>query len=117
MGKLTTHILDTAQGRPGSAIAITLHRIGDSGRTTLGHFTSNADGRCDAPLLQGADFTCGRYELDFAVGDYFAAAGMEMPQPRFLDVVTLRFGIADANAHYHVPLLVSPYAYSTYRGS
>jgi len=117
MGKLTTHILDTAQGRPGSGIAITLHRIGDAGRTRLGHFTSNADGRCDAPLLQGEDFTCGAYELDFAVGDYFAAAGIALPQPRFLDVVTLRFGIADARAHYHVPLLVSPYGYSTYRGS
>lgn len=117
MGKLTTHILDTAQGRPGSGIAITLHRIGDAGRILLGQFTSNADGRCDAPLLQGEDFRCGTYELDFAVGDYFAAAGIALPQPRFLDVVTLRFGIADADAHYHVPLLVSPYGYSTYRGS
>ncbi len=117
MGKLTTHILDTAHGRPGAGIAISLFRIEATRRTLLGHYISNADGRCDAPLLQDADFKAGTYELDFAAGDYFAAAGLELPQPRFVDVVTLRFGIADAQAHYHVPLLVSPYAYSTYRGS
>lgn len=117
MGTLTTHILDTAHGRPGAGIAISLFRVAGARRTLLARFTSNADGRCDTPLLQGTDFTCGMYELDFAVGDYFAAAGVELAQPRFLDVVTLRFGIADNQTHYHVPLLVSPYAYSTYRGS
>ena len=117
MGKLTTHILDTAHGRPGAGIAISLFRVEGKSRTLLGRFISNADGRCDAPLLHDADFKDGIYELDFAAGDYFAAAGVELPQPRFVDVVTLRFGIADAQAHYHVPLLVSPYAYSTYRGS
>ena len=117
MGRLTTHILDTAHGRPGAGIAISLFRIDGGQRVALGHFISNADGRCDAPLLQGDDLAVGVYELDFAVGDYFCALGLDLPQPRFIDVVTLRFGIADAAAHYHVPLLVSPYGYSTYRGS
>ena len=117
MGKLTTHILDTAHGRPGAGIAISLFRIDHARRIALGHFVSNADGRCDTPLLQGDALDAGTYELDFAAGDYFAALGVAVPQPRFVDVVTLRFGIADASAHYHVPLLASPYSYSTYRGS
>lgn len=117
MGKLTTHVLDTAHGKPGAGIAISLFRIEDGARVALESFTTNADGRCDAPLLQGEDFHAGTYELDFAIGDYFAALGVAMPQPRFLDVVTLRFGIGDDHAHYHVPLLASPYSYSTYRGS
>lgn len=117
MGKLTTHVLDTAHGRPGGGIAIALYRCGNDGRTLLGRFVSNPDGRCDAPLLAGEALQAGTYELDFAAGDYFAAFGVHLPQPRFVDVVTLRFGIADADAHYHVPLLVSPYSYSTYRGS
>ncbi|HRO87720.1 MAG: hydroxyisourate hydrolase [Chiayiivirga sp.] len=117
MGKLTTHILDTAHGGPGAGIAISLFRVEGAQRVALGRFTSNLDGRCDAPLLQGEDFAVGTYELDFAVGEYFAKAGVALPQPPFLDVVTLRFGIADAGAHYHVPLLVSPFSYSTYRGS
>lgn len=117
MGRLTTHILDTAHGRPGGGIVIHLYRIEDGQRRMLGQFRSNADGRCDAPLLEGDAFVVGTYELDFGVGDYFAAFGVALSQPRFLDVVTLRFGIADAGAHYHVPLLVSPFCYSTYRGS
>lgn len=117
MGKLTTHVLDTAHGKPGAGIAIALFRVDSGVRAPLGAFTTNADGRCDAPLLEGASLREGTYELDFAVGDYFFALGVALAQPRFLDVVTLRFGIADAAAHYHVPLLVSPYAYSTYRGS
>jgi 5-hydroxyisourate hydrolase len=117
MGKLTTHILDTAHGRPGQGIAIGLYRVGAEGRAPISRHTTNADGRCDAPLLADAALTAGTYELDFHVGDYFAALGLELATPRFLDVVTLRFGIADAAAHYHVPLLVSPYSYSTYRGS
>ena len=117
MGKLTTHILDTAHGRPGAGIAMSLFRIDGARRIALGRVTSNHDGRCDAPLLEGDALTAGVYELDFAVGDYFAAAGVALTQPPFLDVVTLRFGIADASTHYHVPLLVSPFSYSTYRGS
>jgi 5-hydroxyisourate hydrolase len=117
MGKLTTHVLDTAHGRPGAGLAVDLHRIVDGAREALGRRITNGDGRCDAPLLEGDAFRPGIYELDFHAGDYFAALGVSLPQPRFLDVVTLRFGIADAGAHYHVPLLVSPYAYSTYRGS
>lgn len=118
MGRLTTHVLDTAHGRPGAGIAIALYRVEARGtRTRLGSFTTNEDGRCDQPLLEGAAFAAGSYELDFHVGDYFARAGVKLPEPRFLDVVTIRFGVAAADQHYHVPLLVSPFAYSTYRGS
>jgi len=117
MGKLTTHVLDTAHGRPGTDIAIALYRCTAAGRELIAHPRTNSDGRCDAPLLADAAFVVGTYELDFAAGDYFAALGVQLAQPRFVDVVTLRFGIADATAHYHVPLLVSPFSYSTYRGS
>lgn len=117
MGRLTTHILDTAHGRPGAGIRLQLFRVEADQRLAVGEFTTNADGRCDQPLLADAALIAGVYELDFAVGDYFARLGLDLPQPRFIDVVTLRFGIADVAAHYHVPLLVSPYSYSTYRGS
>jgi 5-hydroxyisourate hydrolase len=117
MGKLTTHVLDTAHGRPGGGIAIDLFRLDGEQRTGLGHYVTNADGRCDSPLLEGETLLRGVYELEFAVGDYFHRAGVEMPSPRFVDIVTLRFGIADTAAHYHVPLLASPWSYSTYRGS
>lgn len=117
MGKLTTHVLDTAHGKPGAGVAIALYRREPSARLHLGNFVTNADGRCDAPLLEGGALIAGTYEIDFHIGDYFAALGLALPQPRFVDVVTLRFGIADAHAHYHVPLLASPYSYSTYRGS
>ena len=117
MSKLTTHVLDTANGRPGGGIALELFRLENNRRVSLGHFTTNADGRCDKPLLQGEDFVRGIYELDFLAGDYFARIGLPLPDPRFVDVVTLRFGIADPASHYHVPLLVSPWSYSTYRGS
>ncbi len=117
MGKLTTHVLDTAQGRPGSGIRIALFRLSDGTRTALAHATTNADGRCDTPLLEGARFEAGRYELVFEEGAYFAASGIALPEPPFVDEVVLRFGIADPAAHYHVPLLVSPWSYGTYRGS
>jgi 5-hydroxyisourate hydrolase len=117
MGKLTTHVLDTAHGKPGAGLRIDLFRIDGGTRTGLGTHITNADGRCDAPLLEGEALAAGVYELDFHAGDYFAAAGVALAQPRFVDVVTLRFGISDATAHYHVPLLVSPFSYSTYRGS
>lgn len=114
-GKLTTHVLDTANGRPASGVTIELYRDHDLVKTVL----TNADGRTDAPLLAGEAFARGSYELIFHVGDYFASAGREGQdrQIPFLDRVPVRFGIADADAHYHVPLLVSPWAYSTYRGS
>ncbi len=117
MGKLTTHVLDTANGVPGKGIVIALYRLDRGTRTPLGNFETNSDGRCRAPLLEGAALEVGTYELDFAIGDYFAKLGGARAYPRFLDVVTLRFGIADASAHYHVPLLASPWSYSTYRGS
>lgn len=117
MSKLTTHVLDTAHGRPGAGIRIELFRLDGDTRESLGVFATNADGRCDAPLLQGDAFARGVYELDFHAGDYFARRGTPMDEPRFVDVVTLRFGIADPGSHYHVPLLVSPWSYSTYRGS
>ena len=117
MGKLTTHVLDTAQGRPGAGIRIALFRLGAEARTPLVDTTTNADGRCDAPLLEGDALEAGRYELVFGAGAYFAASGVALPDPPFVDEVVLRFGIADPAAHYHVPLLVSPWSYSTYRGS
>lgn len=117
MGRLTTHILDTAQGKPGAGIRVTLHRNLGERYALVSDAVTNADGRCDAPLLEGAAFTPGRYRLFFACGEYFAAQGMALPDPPFVDDVVLDFGVADASAHYHVPLLVSPWSYSTYRGS
>lgn len=117
MGKLTTHVLDTAHGRPGAGIAIELYKLEGDARSLIKRTLTNDDGRCDQPLLEGDALTAAEYELVFHAGDYFAAAGVQVPQPRFVDRVVLRFGIADATAHYHVPLLVSPWAYSTYRGS
>jgi 5-hydroxyisourate hydrolase len=117
MGKLTTHVLDTAQGQPGVGILVELFRLNGSERTRLVSTTTNSDGRCNAPLLEGGAFETGRYELVFQAGAYFAASGIALPDPAFVDEVVLRFGIADADSHYHVPLLVSPWSYSTYRGS
>jgi 5-hydroxyisourate hydrolase len=117
MGRLTTHVLDTANGRPGHGIRITLYRNLGERYALITDATTNADGRCDAPLLEGAAFTQGRYRLVFAVGEYFSRNGIALPDPPFVDEVVLDFGVADAVAHYHVPLLVSPWSYSTYRGS
>ncbi|RDU99126.1 hydroxyisourate hydrolase [Trinickia dinghuensis] len=117
MGKLTTHVLDTAHGRPGAGIAVELFKLEGDARRSLARTVTNDDGRCDKPILEGDAMVPGEYELVFNAGDYFAAAGVSVPEPRFVDRVALRFGIADAAAHYHVPLLVSPWAYSTYRGS
>ena len=113
MGKLTTHILDTARGCPGAGIAIRLYE-GD-GVTKIAEALSNNDGRCDAPLLDGPRFRTGTFELEFFVADYFAALVSPDEAP-FLDRIRLRFTIA-RDEHYHVPLLVSPWSYSTYRGS
>lgn len=122
LGQLTTHILDTAAGRPAAGVQITLMRIGDDGRPqppVLAEARSNDDGRCDGPLLQGDDFICGFYEVQFHIGAWFRAQahGRDLPSPPFLDIIPIRFAVADATAHYHVPLLVSPFGYSTYRGS
>ena len=117
MGRLTTHVLDTASGRPGAGVRITLHRNLGERYALVRDAVTNADGRCDEPLLEAATFTAGRYRLVFAVGEYFAKQGVALPDPPFVDEVVLDFGIADASAHYHVPLLVSPWSYSTYRGS
>jgi 5-hydroxyisourate hydrolase len=115
---LSTHVLDTMHGTPAAGMAVSLHRIEDDGRATLVRsFTLNADGRADGPLLAGADLRAGRYRLVFEVAAYFRARGVALPAPPFLDAVPIEFGMADVAAHYHVPLLVSPWAYSTYRGS
>ncbi len=117
MGKLTTHILDTAAGMPGKNIRIDLYHLKDDSWELLKTVVSNDDGRCDAPLLEGEDLKTGQYELVFHAGDYFDSLGLALPEPKFLDEIVLRFGVPDASQHYHVPLLVSPYSYSTYRGS
>jgi 5-hydroxyisourate hydrolase len=118
MGRLTTHVLDTAQGKPAAGVAIELRTadLGGAGQL-IATAVTNADGRTDAPLLQDEAFIPGAYQLTFRVGDYFAAQNVRLSDPPFLDVVPVWFQIADAEAHYHVPLLVSPWAYSTYRGS
>ena len=117
MGKLSTHVLDTTQGKPGAGVAIALYAVGESGRTLLKRALTNQDGRCDAPLLEGDSLVAGRYELVFAAGDYFAAQGVDLPEPRFIDQVTIAFGVARTDQNYHVPLVVTPWSYSTYRGS
>ena len=115
-GRLTTHVLDTATGKPAAGLTISLFRLDGDTRTHVKTVSTNADGRCDAPLLAGPEFRAGEYELVFAAGDYLRRLGVSLPKPAFLDTVPIRFGMAEA-AHYHVPLLVSPYGYSTYRGS
>ena len=110
MGKLTTHVLDTANGRPGTGIAVDLYRLDGEAGTLVAKATTNPDGRTDAPLLEGENFRTGTYQLVFHIGAYFKSQG-------FLDAVPIRFKIADAAAHYHVPLLCSPWSYTTYRGS
>lgn len=117
MGKLTTHVLDTMHGCPAAGMHVELHRCEGDPPTLISTLTLNADGRADAPLLEGPTLARGRYRLVFAVADYFRARGVALPDPPFLGAVVLDFGIADPNAHYHVPLLASPWAYSTYRGS
>ena len=116
-GYLTTHVLDTARGRPAGGLAITLFRIEGDTRTQLAQVVTNADGRTDAPILPRGQCTAGTYELIFDAGAYLAANGDAAEAPPFLDRIPIRFGISDAEAHYHVPLLLSPYGYSTYRGS
>ena len=116
IGKLTTHVLDTVHGRPASGMKVALTRI-DGNAVEIVALTLDDDGRAPAPLLEGAALVAGRYRLVFSVGDYFRNRGTALPDPPFLDRVPIEFGIADVAANYHVPLLVSPWSYSTYRGS
>jgi 5-hydroxyisourate hydrolase len=117
MGRLTTHVLDTAHGTPGAGIEVRLYRAGPRGYEIVKSMVTNADGRGDVPLLEGAAMVAGRYRLVFGAGAYFRRIGTPLADPPFVDEVSLDFGIASVDAHYHVPLLVSPWSYSTYRGS
>jgi 5-hydroxyisourate hydrolase len=116
MGRLSTHVLDTAHGRPAAGMRFALFRLDGERREKLAEGVTNADGRADRPLLEGEAFRPGRYQLIYQVAAYFRAQGVSLPEPPFLDEVTLSFGLGDA-AHYHVPLLASPFGYTTYRGS
>lgn len=119
MGKLTTHVLDTANGCPAAGMSVSLYRLDGAAAsaTLIKQITLNHDGRSDGPLLDGAAFVPGRYRLVFGVAAYFRKLGTQLADPPFLDEVPLDFGLAVVGQHYHVPLLASPYAYSTYRGS
>ena len=115
MGRLTTHVLDTANGCPGAGMRIDLYRIGQDG--VIASAVTNQDGRCDSPMLEGAAFSAGEDELVFHAGEYFDAKGQQDGEHRFLNRVVIRFDINHSDQHYHVPLLLSPFGYSTYRGS
>ncbi len=117
MGKLSTHVLDISIGKPGAGVQVALYAVEAGQKTLLKTEVTNHDGRCNAPLLEGDSLKPGQYELVFAAGDYFDKQGVALPSPKFIDRVTLAFGVADASQNYHVPLVVSPWAYSTYRGS
>lgn len=116
MGKLTTHVLDTASGLPASGVRWALYRIEDSA-DLIREGVTNPDGRSEAPVLEKDEFVSGVYQLRFAIGDYFRLRGVNLSDPAFLDTIVIQFGISDSTTHYHVPLLVSPFGYSTYRGS
>ena len=120
MGRLTTHVLDSARGVPAAGVDVVLYRLTPE-LLEVAKACTNADGRLDQPILQGDEFTAGVYQLVFQAGDYFRdqvrGQAQQLAEPLFVDEVVLRFGISDAAEHYHVPLLVSPFAYSTYRGS
>ena len=117
MGKLTTHVLDTVSGGPAAGITIELSVLEGQGWKKLKGLRTNAEGRTDAPLLEGAALAKGEYRLVFDIAAYYRSHGATLPEPPFLDRVPLRFGIADPALHYHVPLLCSPWSYTTYRGS
>lgn len=116
MGRLTTHVLDTHLGKPAAGLKIELWTLAGTGQH-IKTVTTNADGRVDGPILDGAEFTTGIYELRFHAGDYLRRTGAPVTEPAFLDLIPLRFGIANADQHFHVPLLLSAHGYSTYRGS
>ena len=115
MGRLTTHVLDTSLGRPGAGIEVTVYQLADARVRVASAFT-NADGRTDRPLLEGDAFARGIYEIEFRAGAYFARSGATLSDPPFVGDIVLRFGVANSDEHYHVPLLMSPWSYSTYRG-
>ena len=120
MGRLTTHVLDTARGFPAAGLALSLWRCGSGDGTNfsqIAHAVTNADGRVDGPILEGDTFDIGLYELRFEAGDYLRRFGDDLSEPLFLDLIPIRFGISNIETHYHVPLLLSPFGYSTYRGS
>jgi len=117
MGKLTTHVLDTSAGMPAAGMRVDFGAVGRDGIDPIATVYTNANGRTDAPLLSGDAMRRGEFQLTFHVAEYFRGQGRELAEPPFLDRVPIRFAIADAMAHYHVPLLCSPWAYSTYRGS
>lgn len=116
-GYLTTHVLDTAQGLPAAGVKIALYRLSGNGHDKIAQTMTNADGRTDAPILPAEKFEVGTYELVFFAGDYLRSSGQAAHDPLFLDEIPIRFGMNDPQSHYHVPLLISPYGYSTYRGS
>jgi len=116
-GYLTTHVLDAARGVPAAGMKIALYRIAGQSHRMIAEMVTNDDGRTDAPILGPAEFATGVYELVFCAGAYLRAVGTAGAEPLFLDEIPIRFGMADPDAHFHVPLLLSPYSYSTYRGS
>ncbi len=116
-GYLTTHVLDTARGCPAAGIKIALYRVSGNSHRKIAETETNADGRTDTPILPAEKFKTGTYELIFFTGEYLRAADLVDEEPLFLDQIPIRFGMSDPDAHYHVPLLLSPYGYSTYRGS
>jgi len=117
MGKLSTHVLDTVHGCPAAGMAVSLYRIDGDATVLVRELTLNGDGRSDGPLLDSHTMAVGRWRLTFGVADYFRGRGMALPEPPFLDVVSIDFGIADVQGNYHVPLLCSPWSHATYRGS
>lgn len=116
-GRLSTHVLDTARGKPAAGVKIALYALSGDARHKIKDVVTNQDGRTDAPMLSGDDLRAGVYELVFFAGDYLRASGQASGETLFLDQIPIRFGVPDAAQHYHVPLLISPFAYSTYRGS
>jgi len=117
MARISTHVLDTAHGRPAGGLPVELWLIVNGQRRSVAATVTNSDGRTAEPLLSGDSIEIGEYEIVFHVADYFRGAGVHLPSPPFLEQVVIRFGLSDPHGHYHVPLLVSPYGYSTYRGS
>ncbi len=116
MGQLTTHVLDISAGVPAAGVRIELQRLAATGTATLVSLLTGADGRCPQPLLAGQDFRAGRYQLTYHTAEYFRSRGLQLPEPAFLEQAVIGIGIADAAQHYHVPLLITPWSYSVYRG-